>query len=190
LDRTCGAVGINLSVTALADPEVLRFLAALPVSRVVVELTEHEAVADYDALSAALAPLRRRGMSLAVDDAGAGFASLRHVLRLAPDWIKVDQTIVRSADTDPARAALLEALVVFARGAGMQVLAEGVETAGEAALVRRLGMHSAQGWYFGHPSFPDELPEVGPVLAAAEITRLALPRPRASRDALAEPLAG
>jgi len=103
------------------------------------------------------------GVRLAVDDAGAGFASLRHILRLRPDIIKIDLELTRGIDADPARRALASALVTFAAEMSAVVVAEGVETAGELAVLRDIGANAAQGFYLGRP----QPPPLGDVYAGA-----------------------
>ena len=120
--------------------------------RLVLEITEHERVEDYDALTAQLEILREAGMRLAIDDAGAGFASLRHALRLAPDIIKADMSIVRGVDGDDGRRALASALVSFAKQMGMTIVAEGVETEGERSTLRSIGVRFGQGFLLGRPA--------------------------------------
>ena len=119
--------------------------------RVVVEITEHEAVEDYDHLVDGLAPLRARGARVAIDDAGAGFASLRHTLRIAPDIVKLDLSLTRAIDTDRAKRALATALTSFATEMRFDLVAEGVETAGELATLRELGVRFGQGFYLAEP---------------------------------------
>jgi EAL domain-containing protein (putative c-di-GMP-specific phosphodiesterase class I) len=114
-------------------------------------MTEHAQVANYDELTAALQPHRTNGLRIAVDDAGAGYASFRHILRLEPELIKLDITITRDADSDPARSALAAALIGFAQNRGSSIVAEGVETAGELHEMRTLGATAAQGYYLGRP---------------------------------------
>jgi EAL domain-containing protein (putative c-di-GMP-specific phosphodiesterase class I) len=92
----------------------------------VLELTEHVAVGDYEVLAGPLNRLRYAGVRLAVDDAGAGFPSLQHVLDLAPNMIKLDHALVRDVDTDPARASLPGCLVLFADRIGPTLVAEGI----------------------------------------------------------------
>jgi EAL domain-containing protein (putative c-di-GMP-specific phosphodiesterase class I) len=89
---------------------------------------------------------------LAVDDAGAGYASFLHVLALRPDYIKIDMGLVRGLHLDPARQALVRALVGFADEAGCQVVAEGVEAHEELTALHRLGVHYAQGFLLAEPS--------------------------------------
>lgn len=120
--------------------------------RLVLELTEHVPVEDYGALNHALDALRRRGARLAVDDTGAGFASLRHIVDLHPDVIKMDIGIVRGVDRDPTRAAVAELLLRFADRIGAYVVAEGVETERERRALLDLGARWGQGFLFGRPA--------------------------------------
>ena len=144
-------LSLNASPATVASDDLLAALAATPGDRLVIEVTEHAPVADYDALTAKLDPLRARGIRLAVDDAGAGFASLRHILRLAPDIIKLDITLTRDIDADPVKRALASSLVTFAREIDASITAEGVETEGELGALRALGIDSAQGYYLARP---------------------------------------
>ena len=116
-----------------------------------LELTEHAPVDQYDHLLAALAELRNAGMRLAVDDAGSGYASLQHILRLSPDIIKLDIELIRSIDNDPARQSLAAALVLFGDKIGATITAEGIETVELATTLATLGCASGQGFYFAKP---------------------------------------
>jgi EAL domain-containing protein (putative c-di-GMP-specific phosphodiesterase class I) len=147
-----GLVGINLSPATLVSPGFPELVRGINPARVVVEITEHEVVPDYAAVRAALAPYRAAGLALAIDDAGAGYASFRHILRLQPDFIKVDISLVRDIDQDPVRAALVESLATFARTAGAQLVAEGVETQAELDTLAGLGVTHGQGYLYGKPS--------------------------------------
>jgi len=144
------AIAINLS-PEVALRRVQEALDGFDPRRVVLELTEYAPVSDYDGLADALGPYRAVGLRVAVDDAGAGYASLSHVLRLRPDVLKIDMTLVRDVDTDPIRQALIVAMVRFAEAAGAQVVAEGVETSSELATLVELGVPLAQGYLFGLP---------------------------------------
>lgn len=118
--------------------------------QVVIEITEHARVDDYAAMRAALAlcgPVK-----VSVDDAGAGFASLRHILELEPDVVKLDIGLIRGIDDDLARQALAAGLCHYAEDTGTTLIAEGVETEEEAETVRRLGVHLGQGYLFGRPA--------------------------------------
>ena len=105
-----------------------------------------------DPVIAALRSLRHGGVRVAVDDAGAGYASFRHILRLRPDIIKLDMALTRDIDRDPARRALASALITFAADTDSTIVAEGVETSGERAALRRLGVDAAQGYCLGRPT--------------------------------------
>jgi EAL domain-containing protein (putative c-di-GMP-specific phosphodiesterase class I) len=165
LDQVPGYVSMNVSPATLLTPECLELLAMMPLPRVLLELSEHDQVADYDTLAAVLAPLRAQGMRLAIDDVGAGFSSLRHIVVTSPDVIKIDRSIVSGLDSDPVLAKLVGSLVEFAHGCGVQVVAEGVETAAEHAMLRTLGADSGQGWLFGRPGPADLLVDAGTVPA-------------------------
>jgi PAS domain S-box-containing protein len=147
-------VSVNLSPDTLlwpGLPDALR-KAPIPLRRIVVEVTEHSAVEDYDALDGALQPLRDAGLRVAVDDAGAGYATFRHILRLAPDLIKLDRSLISGIDRDPARRALAGAVVALARETQTVVVAEGIERSAELAGVRALGVDAGQGYLLGRPT--------------------------------------
>ncbi|MEO6702009.1 MAG: EAL domain-containing protein, partial [Jatrophihabitantaceae bacterium] len=120
--------------------------------QLVLELTEHIPVEDYEAVLTALATLRGHGMRLAVDDTGAGYAGFRHLLSLQPEIIKLDISLTRGVDTLASHRALASALAVFAAAVGAQLLAEGVESVSEMETLRELGLSWMQGYYFGRPS--------------------------------------
>jgi PAS domain S-box-containing protein len=151
-------LAVNLSPRACLDPRLGEILqrSGVPAARIVVEVTERSAVTDYEPLAAALARLRHSGLRVAVDDAGAGFASMRHILQLRPELIKLDRTIIAGIDTDPGHRALGMAMVSFAAGIGATLVAEGIETQTELATVTELGMNAAQGYLLGRPSVRPE----------------------------------
>jgi EAL domain-containing protein (putative c-di-GMP-specific phosphodiesterase class I) len=146
------ALTVNLAPETLLCPGLHDLLAGRELARVVVELTEHVPVLDYDHLTAVLRPYRDRGLRIAVDDAGAGYSSLRHVLALDPDLVKVDMALTRGADGDLARRALLSSLVRFAATVGCQLVAEGVETEAELHALSGCGVTQVQGFLLGEPS--------------------------------------
>jgi EAL domain-containing protein (putative c-di-GMP-specific phosphodiesterase class I)/DNA-binding response OmpR family regulator len=117
--------------------------------RIVLELTEHAPIENYEAFRWAVAKLT--DVDVAVDDAGAGYASLRHILELGPAWVKLDITLVRGIDTDPLRQALVAGLAHFATRSGEQLIAEGVERQEEADTLLGIGVEFAQGHLFGRP---------------------------------------
>ena len=146
------ALTINAGPEVVMSPQFADALRAIPPRRVVLELTEHTAVDDYPALIAAVRALRRQGMRIAVDDTGSGYSSLAHILRLAPDFIKLDRDLVSGIDLDPVRRALAASLVAFAAETGAQIIAEGVENEDELEVVRRLNVRYAQGYHLGRPA--------------------------------------
>jgi EAL domain-containing protein (putative c-di-GMP-specific phosphodiesterase class I) len=152
LDLVDGYVSVNLRARRLLTTAALDFLEAQPVDRLVLELTEHAAVDDYTVLTGMLAPLRADGLRVAVDDTGAGYASLRHVLLLGADLIKLDRSLVSDLASDPVRHALVAALTRFADDTGSRVVAEGVETTEELAALEHLGVHYVQGYLLGRPA--------------------------------------
>jgi EAL domain-containing protein (putative c-di-GMP-specific phosphodiesterase class I) len=106
---------VNASPELIISGRLEPLVAAAPTGRVVVEITEHERVADYVALRSALAPLKDY-VRIAIDDVGAGYSGLRHILDLGPDILKLDMSLTRDVDRDPARRALIRAMVDFADG--------------------------------------------------------------------------
>ncbi len=142
---------LNASPRTILSGQLPAMLEAMPAARIVLEVTEHAHVENYTELLDALQPLRRRGVRLAVDDAGAGFASLQHILQLQPNLIKLDISLTRNIDLDPARRALATALIAFAHETGSEIIAEGVETASELKALRAIGIDKAQGFFLGRP---------------------------------------
>lgn len=157
-----GELPADVYITVNASPELIvhgalaEALRGQPLERIVVEVTEHRAIERYEAISEAMAPLQREGLRIAIDDAGAGYASFRHVLDLHPQIVKLDNSITRAIDVDRSRRALAAALCGFARETGCGIVAEGVETQAELDAVRALGIAKAQGYHLGRPmSFGD-----------------------------------
>jgi EAL domain-containing protein (putative c-di-GMP-specific phosphodiesterase class I) len=152
---------VNASPHALMSDELARtFAAAGSLDAVVVEITEQSPVDDYDELLRALLPLRAQGAMVAVDDAGAGYASLRHILSLRPDFVKVDRGLVSGLDADEAKAALIDTLGTFASRVDAWVVAEGVESPEEVDALVALGVPLGQGFGLSRPA-PEmnDLPE-------------------------------
>ncbi|MBO0677839.1 EAL domain-containing protein [Mycolicibacterium sp. S2-37] len=144
-------VAVNISPAAALKAPWTELLADVDPSRLVLEITEHDAVPNYGELDDVLETCRTLGMRVAVDDVGAGFASFSHVLELAPDFLKIDQSITRNIDVDDARRRLAHAIAEFAGQIGVIAIAEGVETQGELDAVGSAGITWAQGYYLGRP---------------------------------------
>jgi EAL domain-containing protein (putative c-di-GMP-specific phosphodiesterase class I) len=144
-------LAVNASPETILSGELNDVLTNISEERIVLEVTEHAHVQDYGCLLRALEPMRLRGVRLAVDDAGAGYSSLQHILQLQPDLIKLDISLTRHVDLDPARRALASALIAFARETGSGIIAEGVETASELNTLQKIGIEKAQGFFLGRP---------------------------------------
>jgi EAL domain-containing protein (putative c-di-GMP-specific phosphodiesterase class I) len=153
-------LSLNVSPETATSQRLFAFLEDAPCDRIVLELTEHTGIEYYGALGVALGRLRAKGLRLAVDDAGAGYSSLRHILNLRPDVIKLDIALTRGIDTDPARQALAIALGSFRNEIGAILVAEGIETQGELEMLVRLGLTHGQGFHLGRPA---QLPEPNPL---------------------------
>ena len=143
-------LSVNCSHRAARSPELAPILEPVA-ERMVVEITEHEAVDDYEELARWLAPLRALGVRIAIDDAGAGYASLRHTLQIAPDIVKVDISLTRSIDGDRGKRALARALISFAQEMDMTIVAEGIETDAELQTLLELGVRYGQGYFLAQP---------------------------------------
>jgi EAL domain-containing protein (putative c-di-GMP-specific phosphodiesterase class I) len=146
-------LSINVSPGALLSADVRAALDAAPggLDQIVVEVTEQKPVEDYDALATVLDRARAAGARVAVDDAGAGYASLQHVLRLRPEYVKLDRGLIADADGDPAKLALIEAVGLFAGRLDAALVAEGIERRAEQETLAGLAVPLGQGFLFGRP---------------------------------------
>jgi EAL domain-containing protein (putative c-di-GMP-specific phosphodiesterase class I) len=140
---------VNLSARTLLDPRVDDVLNRLPPR--VIEITEHEPVSDYQELRRRLQTWSAASTMLAIDDVGAGYSSMSHVLQLHPQFIKIDRSLVHKAHRDPNKLAVLRGLVGFARQCGVTSLAEGVETSEELNALRAVGVDLVQGYLLARP---------------------------------------
>lgn len=157
-------LSVNLSPDALASAAVQEvFAEQASLAATVLEVTEQARVEDYGALLNDLAPARALGALLAIDDAGAGYASLAHITNLRPDFVKLDRGLVDGCDADPVKRAALEMLGVLAGRIDAWVIAEGIERREELDALLALDIPLAQGFHLGRPA-----PEMTPV--PAELT--------------------
>ena len=145
-------MAVNASPTVVLDRRLHDLLRKHGQGRIVVEITEHQPVDSYDDLNMVRTRFRRDGIRVAIDDAGAGYASLHHILKLAPDIIKLDIGLTRDIDHDPIKRALAASLIQFAKESNAIVTAEGIETATELETLRDLGIPWGQGFHLGHPA--------------------------------------
>ncbi len=152
-------LSINVSPFVLLSYEELADVLKNADRPLTIELTEHDRVDDYTAVRHAVAQLGP-GVRLSVDDAGSGFASLRHVLALEPDFVKLDQSWVSGVHTDPARRALVAGLQHFADETGCALIAEGIEHEVELETLRELQVLYGQGYYLSRPQPVSEFQSV------------------------------
>ena len=150
-------LSINLSPAALELDALADELQETDLADVVLEITEHASVADYERLNENLGALRAKGARIAIDDVGAGFANMRHVTELHPSILKLDRSLVSDFYVADDRMALVGSFVGFARSASYTIVAEGVETAEELAALSELGVTHGQGYLFARPAPPGEL---------------------------------
>jgi EAL domain-containing protein (putative c-di-GMP-specific phosphodiesterase class I) len=144
---------INVSPRALGSEPVAALLAAREsLEGVVIEVTEQAVVEDYEDLEYVLRSLRAAGAAIAVDDAGAGYASLHHIVELRPQFVKLDRSLVANLDRDATKLAVIESLATFSSRIDSWMVAEGVERAEEVDALQRLRVPLAQGFWLGMPA--------------------------------------
>jgi len=145
-------LSLNVSPEFLLDPVRPRAVLARRGTRsIVLEITEHVAIEDYARFRRAVETLGS-SVGFAVDDAGSGYASFRHILELRPDYVKLDIGLVQEIDRDDVRQALVAGIVYFAERTGCRLIAEGVETEGERERLQRLGVGYGQGYLLARPA--------------------------------------
>ena len=145
-------VGFNVSPNIVINGQLDHAFQSVPLDRIVLEINEHVSIREYDEITKALRPMREQGLRISVDDTGAGLSSFRHILSLKPNIVKIPMSLTRNIDSDAARRALAAALIQFSSEHGSEVIAEGVETAGELIALRGLGVTRAQGYFLGRPA--------------------------------------
>lgn len=144
-------VALNLTPSFILDNNLSELFEEADLSRLIIEVTEHEVIKDYSLINAQSTPLRDKGARLSIDDAGAGYASLRHILLLHPDIIKLDISLIHNIHINQERQALATALIAFASCCGYQLIAEGIETEEERKMLIELGASMGQGYLFAKP---------------------------------------
>lgn len=171
-------LALNVSPRLLAHPAVMRVLQAFPPRQLVLELTEDDAIADYATVRRDLEPYRKVGTRVAIDDAGAGHASFRHITELQPDFIKLDAQLIGGLVDHRARQALVRALAGFAEEIGAALVAEGIERPEDLALLSRIGRRIlGQGYAIARPNmpWPTVAPEALEVLRGSFLDRVGVP---------------
>jgi EAL domain-containing protein (putative c-di-GMP-specific phosphodiesterase class I) len=145
-------LALNVGPATVSSSKFLELMRGADPQRVVIEITEHDAVEDYRLLNAAIEELTTLGVRVAIDDVGTGYSGLDHILRLSPDTLKIDGALIEDIDTSPAKQAMISALLGFAASVGTTLIAEHIETAAELETLRSLGVQYGQGYHLGHPS--------------------------------------
>lgn len=159
---TTAYLSVNISPATLCDPRLYDAIGVDSAGRVVVELTEHVPLDDYCQYREAMLRLRMIGVRLAIDDAGSGYSSFRHIVDLKPDIIKIDGSLVHGVHLDPSRRSLMIAFVSFANDLGATLVAECVEVSEEAEVLRKWGVRYGQGWHYGRPQLLAAMQESDP----------------------------
>lgn len=144
-------LAFNASPATLLSSTFHELIASSSADRIVIEITEQSPVEDYDVLNASLRRIRELGGRLSIDDAGAGFASLNHVLRLSPDFIKLDRTLTAGVEADHAQQALAAGLISFSDAVGATIIAECVECEEQVSVLSGLGVRYGQGYHLARP---------------------------------------
>lgn len=156
---------INMEPESVADPELRQIMSTtllsdldLTPTNMVLEITERSAILDFTVFRSTLEYLRALGFSVAIDDAGAGYASLQCIAEVDPDFLKLDMSLIRDIDADPIKQHLVQTLVMFGEKTGAKLVAEGIETMRELKTLIELGVEYGQGYLFAYPSEP--FPEI------------------------------
>ena len=156
-------LSVNVSVRQFHQPdfvqEVLEVIgsAGAPAHRLKIELTESLLVDDVDGMIAKMSALKAHGVSFSLDDFGTGYSSLSYLKRLPLDQLKIDQSFVRDALTDPNDAAIVRTILALGQSLGLSVIAEGVETQAQRDFLWQNGCYAYQGFFFGRPATVDGL---------------------------------
>ena len=164
-------MSVNIAANDVVRPALVNVVEAalrrhgLPADRMVMELTEHAAVQGLDAATEVLKQLRQLGVGVALDDFGTGYSSLLYLRDFPVSEVKIDRTFVMGVERQDDDAAIVASVVKLAHTVGMAVVAEGVETEGQARFLHEIGCACAQGYRFARPAPPPEVPhELSPEL--------------------------
>ncbi|HET9440766.1 MAG TPA: bifunctional diguanylate cyclase/phosphodiesterase, partial [Longimicrobiales bacterium] len=150
-------VSVNLSARQFSQPDLVEQIVAIlketgcPASSLKLEITESVIMHDAQQAVTMLRALRDHGIGLCIDDFGTGYSSLSYLKRFPVETLKIDRSFVAQVDDNGSSVELIEMIVALGRILGMSAVAEGVETPEQLELVRRLGSHYAQGFYFAIP---------------------------------------
>jgi len=156
---------LNIEPDSVNDPELRQIAAShllidssLNPNRIVLEVTERAAITNFSAFRSALEYFRALGFKIAIDDGGAGYATLESMVELKPDFIKLDMSLIKNIDTDDVKQQLVKALISFGKETNVKMLAEGIETKAELKTLLEMDIRLGQGYVFAYPSEP--FPEI------------------------------
>ncbi|MGH9283044.1 MAG: EAL domain-containing protein, partial [Acidimicrobiales bacterium] len=150
-------VGVNLSARQFTDPDLVSMVAdalaraGIPPRSLSLEITESVLMEEAEATTETLRALKQLGVCLSIDDFGTGYSSLSYLKRFPVDVVKIDRSFVGGLGVDPEDHVIVSAVVSLAHALGLEVVAEGVETALQLQELRRLGCDAAQGYLIGRP---------------------------------------
>ncbi len=152
---------LNVEPGSINDPDLRQIAASLLLldskltpDRIVLEITERSAIINFSAFRNVLEYFRVLGFKIAIDDAGAGYATLQSIIELKPDFLKIDMSLIRDIDTDNVKQQLVRALQRFGHETGVSVIAEGIETKAELRTLLEMDIELGQGFVFAYPSEP------------------------------------
>ncbi|MDH5420284.1 MAG: EAL domain-containing protein [Acidimicrobiia bacterium] len=164
-------ITVNVSPKVVESLPFSAIVKRLTSGRVRLEISEEALIEDYERFRSTIAELRRRGLRVAIDDVGAGMASLKHLVLIPHDSIKLDLDVVRGVDHDRNRQAMVSALVALSKATGTQVVAEGIETMSELVSLAELGVAYGQGYFLGRPASLQKVDATQPPTGVAEETQ-------------------
>ena len=153
-----GDFSINLSIDDIVDEETTTIICQMLRQygtigqRIIFEILESEAIEDYEKLTQFITLMRQYGCRIAIDDFGSGYSNFAHILNLSVDILKIDGSLIRYLDTNEKAITIVETILSFATRASIETVAEFVHNEAVADIVKRIGVHSAQGFYFYEPA--------------------------------------
>jgi EAL domain-containing protein (putative c-di-GMP-specific phosphodiesterase class I) len=157
-------VAVNVTPSIVCNPELVDAIQgaaglwSVPLERLTVEVTENALMVDRERSHRVLTALRELGVRVSIDDFGTGYSSLSYLKQLPADELKIDKSFVMNMLADPADARIVEQVVALGHSFGLEVVAEGVESAEVAAKLAAMGCDYAQGYHYAKPLPPAEFP--------------------------------
>lgn len=157
-------VFINFTPVTLSDPrflqdveDMLRKYKGVYANQIVMEITERDPILNIKEFVENIKGLRKMGFRLAIDDTGSGYSSLYAIIEIMPEIIKIDRSVIENIDHNSVKETMLKGLLLIAKETGSVVVAEGIESIGEAMVLSRNRVDLAQGYYYARPSTVDKI---------------------------------